>query len=296
MAVADLYATLDVKPDASADEIKRAYRKLAKKYHPDAKPGDKAAEERFKGISQAYEILSDTEKRRRYDAMRQSPFGQTGHGGQGRGPQGFEGGSVEDLFSMFFGQGGSPFGGEDDGGLGGLFGRQRGRARRKRDTEVQLDVSLEDIAQGAALTFQPPGQAQALRLSIPKGAEDGARLRLADKGSEGGDLYVTLRQLPHPRFTRHGLDIESHEPVALTLALLGGSVDVQTLGGKLKVKVPAGMQPGTRLRLGGQGLDDGRRKGDHHVILDLQLPTDLDDAERDFFKGMAQRRSQDPGA
>ncbi len=296
MAVADLYVTLELKPNASADEIKRGYRRLAKKYHPDANPGDKSAEERFKGLTQAYEILSDPEKRRRYDAMRQSPQGGRGRGAgrtQGSGPQDFGDGSIEDLFSMFFGQGGSPFGDEGDQGLGGIFRRQGGRGRKGRDVEVQLDVDLEDIAQGSALTFQAPGQERALRLTLPKGSEDGARLRLAGKGENGGDLYVTLRQRPHPRFKRHGLDIESHESVPLTLVVLGGAIDVQTLQGRLKVTVPVGLQSGTSLRLTGQGLSDGQRKGDHHVIMDLHVPTDLNDEEREFFRRMAARREQE---
>ena len=292
--VADLYKALGVAPDADAAAVKKAFRDLAKKHHPDTHPGDKASEERFKEISQAYEILSDPEKRRRYDAMRQSPFaGQGGRGpGQGAwGPEaggGFDGGSVEDLFEMFFGAGGSPFG-------GGGFRQRRGPAKGA-DLESEVDVAFEDAALGRPVTVHLEGQVQPLRLNLPPGAESGLRLRLAGQGAGNGrggprgDLYLTLRVRPSQQYRREGLDVVGKLKVNLAQALLGSSVEVQTLHGARRLKLQPGLPPGTRLRLAGQGIETDAGKGDHYVEVDVELPKELDAAESAAMEAMAKRR------
>jgi len=290
--VADLYKVLGLPEDADAAAIKKAFRDLAKKHHPDANPGDKKAEERFKELSQAYEILSDPEKRRRYDAMRSSPYAQPGGGdpfggGGGGGGNAYGGGagSIEDLFEMFF-NGGSPFGG------GG--GRARRRPARGADLESEVEVAFEDAALGQPVTVHLAGEDQPLRLNLPAGAESGLRLRLAGQGAAGpagrGDLYLTLRVRPSERFTREGLDIVGKATVNLAQALLGATLTVPTLRGDRRLKLQPGLAPGTRLRLGGQGIHAEGGPGDHFVELSVGLPKDLDAAEQDQVKAMAQRR------
>jgi DnaJ-class molecular chaperone len=285
--VADLYQVLGVPESADAAAIKKAFRSLAKQCHPDTHPGDKKAEDRFKQISQAYDILSDTEKRRRYDAMRQSPFSGEGDGGGGSrggwqgGPMG--GGSIDDLFEMFFGRGRSP------------FGDMEAPVTVGQDMESEVWASFEDAALGNPITVQMQGREQPLRLNLPPGAESGLRLRLAGQGQSGrrgrpGDLYLTLQVRPSERFTREGLNVVGKAKVNLVQALLGSSITVPTLRGELRLKLAAGTQPGTRLRLAGQGIAVERRKGDHLVEIDVELPKDLELAERQFLGEMAKKR------
>jgi curved DNA-binding protein len=283
---ADLYAVLGVPEDADADAIKKAFRDLAKKHHPDANPGNKKSEDRFKEASQAYEILSDPEKRRRYDAMRRSPF-------QGREPMEEGGGdafggdaqSINDLFEMFFG-----------GGGGGPFGGARGprRPQRGQDLESEVWVSMEDAALGRSVTVSLEG-GQPLRLNLPAGAEDGLRLRLAGQGGAGpagnGDLYLTLRVRPSAHFKREGLDTVANLHLNLAQALLGATLTVLTLRGSVRMKVPPGSTPGTRLRIPGQGIEADGKKGDHYVVLGLDLPKDLDEAEQAQIQAMAKKRA-----
>ena len=287
---ADLYAVLGVPETADAEAIKKAFRDLAKKHHPDANPGNKKSEEKFKEASQAYEILSDPEKRRRYDAMRHSPFqggGEAyGQGGYEGGMEGFGGGgSINDLFEMFFGGGGgaSPFGGG---------GRVR-RPQKGPDHESEVWVSLEDAALGRSVSVSLDG-GQPLRLNLPAGAEDGLRLRLSGQGGQGpagkGDLYLTLRVRPSAYFTRDGLDTSSNLHLNLAQALLGTTATVLTLHGSVRLKVPAGSTPGTRLRVPGQGVAAEGRKGDHYVVLGVDLPKDLDDKEKAEVQAMAKKR------
>jgi molecular chaperone DnaJ len=291
--LADLYKVLGVPEDADAAAIKKAFRQKAKELHPDKHPGDKKAEDGFKELNQAYEILSDAEKRRRYDSMRRSPFqgqaqGPNPFGGAGQG--GFAGGSISDLFEMFFGGGGpSPFGRPSAfDGFGGAA------AQAGRDLETEVAVSFEDAALGRPVTFSLEGQ-DPLRLNLPPGAESGLRLRLAGQGGLGrggarGDLYLTLKVRPSDRFKREGLDIVSTLRLNLGQALLGASVEAATLHGQLRLKVPAGSAPGTRLRLRGKGIQSAQGQGDHLVELALALPDDLDEAERQAIRAMAAKR------
>jgi DnaJ-class molecular chaperone len=298
--LADLYEVLGVKKDVSETELKSAYRKLAKKHHPDANPGNKQAEERFKEISQAYEILSDKEKRARYDAMRSSPFGgaQGRPGRQTRPGQGFGaqempfefgGGSINDLFEMFF------------GGQGG-----RGRPRpwqmeeeQGQDVSAEAEVSFDQSVRGGPLTVSlasPEGGRRSLRVQVPAGAESGTRLRVRGEGQASpyggpkGDLYLTLKVLPHPKFSRQGLDILSKETVNLAQALLGCELEAETIHGRVRTRLAPGIQPGTRLRLAGRGIEQGGRKGDHYLEVAVELPKDLNPEEKALIQGLAKER------
>lgn len=289
--VADLYQVLGVPEGADDGAVKKAFRRLAKECHPDTHPGDKKAEERFKEVSQAYEILSDPEKRRRYDAMRRSPFSGGGRSGApeaGGWQQAGGAGSINDLFEMFFGRGASPF-----GGFGG-FG-QDDDERPGQDLESEVWVSFEDAALGRPVTFSVGGQDQPLRLNLPAGADTGLRLRLGGQGRPGrggrrGDLYLTLRVKPSAEYQREGLDVVGKVRLNLAQALLGATLTVPTLHGAVNLKVPAGTQPGTRLRLRGKGIQSGAGQGDHLVEVSLDLPTDLSDQEQADLKAMAARR------
>jgi curved DNA-binding protein len=299
----DLYAALGVSRDASDDDIKKAYRKLARKHHPDLNPGDAAAEERFKTISAAYEVLSKPEKRALYDelgpeaekigydperaaeyrAWKKQAEAAAGFGGGPHGFGGFEGGAdigdLEDLFGELFarGRGGVPRG-----------------PRRGRDVEAALRVGLLDAARGATTTVevprrQPDGRVESARLSltIPAGVQEGQRLRLAGQGEPGrqggpaGDLYVRIELEPHPVFRREGRDLELTLPITLPEALRGASVDVPTLTGAVRLKVPAGAQSGQRMRLRGKGVPQADGAGDLYVVLELVAPTGGDAATRE---------------
>lgn len=292
--VADLYQVLGLAPSADEAAIKKAFRRLAKDFHPDTHPGDKKAEERFKEISQAYEILSDKEKRQRYDAMRRSPFGDAR--GAGPGPQGGPwrqaGGasSINDLFEMFFGQGGAARGGF--GGFGAAFQQEEPQGQ---DIESEVWVSFEDAALGRPVTVQLEGRSQPLKLNLPAGAADGLKLRLAGQGQPGrggraGDLYLTLRVRPSALFKREGHDSISQVRLNLAQALLGATVTVPTLDGDVRMKVPPGSAAGTRLRLKGKGVPTSAGRGDHLVELTVELPSALSAEEEAAVRAMAAAR------
>ena len=271
MATKDFYKTLGVSEKASADELKKAYRKLAKKYHPDVTGGDKAKEAKFKEITEAYETLGDEKKRAQYDELRSNPFAgggfaggaRSGGGGfPGAGAQGFD---INDLFSQFGGRGaggrvytyspgGGPSegGGPDLGGLGDIFemfrgqqggaaagGRVRQQPRRGQDVVAKLEIELPDAALGAEKSVTVDGKQ--LKIKIPAGVTSGKTIRLAGqgqpapgKGGQAGDLLIEVHERPHPRFRRrldHPADIEVDVPVPVDVAVLGGKAPVQTLEG-----------------------------------------------------------------
>jgi curved DNA-binding protein len=329
MAVAfkDYYETLGVPRDASADDIRRAYRKLARQYHPDVnkEPG---AEDRFKEISEAYEVLRDKEKREAYDR-----FGQNWKAGQdvsgadgfeeafrnarrrgGGGPAGGAGGFGD--FGDGFGDVRVEFGegGDFSDFFEGLFGRRgRGRAgagagttgfegfsMRGGDQEATLELSLEEAASGAKRKITL-SDGREFEVEIPRGVRDGQRIRLAGQGSPGmsggqaGDLFLRVRLRPHPRFRVDGRDLYVDLPVAPWEAALGAEVPVPTLDGSAKVKVPAGSSSGRKLRLRGQGLPgaDGSA-GDLYAVVMIHVPKKLSNAERDLFQQLAQISRFDP--
>ena len=307
----DPYQELGVARGASADEIRKAFRKLAKKHHPDVNKGNKTSEEKFKRLSAAFDLLGDEDKRRKFDAGEidadgretASAFG----GGFSRGPSG-------DPFG-----GGSPFGGDPFGGgrhrsgsfegvdldeiLGGMFGGgQRGRAppppSRGADVRASLEIDLEDAIRGAKrrITFS---DGRALDLTIPAGAHDGQVLRLRGQGSPGragqGDALIEITIRPHPVFRRENGGLVMDIPVSVPDAVLGGKVQAQTPDGSVSLNVPAGSNSGSVLRLKGRGLPDGRGgRGDLLARLMVTLPDSPDDELRKLAETWRAERPYQP--
>jgi curved DNA-binding protein len=305
--VKDPYATLGVSRTASAEEIKKAYRKLAKKLHPDVNPGDKKAEERFKEVSSAFDVVGDPKRRALYDefgevstrsgfdeakARQFREYREAAGAGAGRGNfQGFE-----DLFGGAAGAGGiDP---SDLGAMfGDLFGGGRGRGRRTRsqpvpgdDVEAPIEVDLRDAVLGAEreIMVQKPGATESSRLKvkIPPGVETGSRIRLAgqgapgERGAEPGDLYLRITVRAHPTVRVEGRDLLLDLPITASEALEGAEVTAPTFEGQVKLKIPAGSQSGRKLRLRGRGLPalrtgvGGAPRGDLYVVLQIVLPPD----------------------
>lgn len=292
----DYYAILGVDKKASEKEIKQAYRRLARRCHPDVNPGDKDAESRFKEINEAHETLSDPEKRSRYDQMRRG-----GHFSF----EGFPGGSpfrAED-FSGAGSSRRSPFGGatnfffdaaEPGSGMGTdlferLFG-EMGSTRRRADWEQVVEISLGEAFSGTTRLVLTPG-GRRLEVKIPPGVNTGSRVRIggASDGSEGraaGDLYLNISVRPHPRFERRGNDLYTETSIPLTVAMLGGEVEVGTLKGKVMLKVPPETQNDKTFRLAGQGMPrmGGSGRGVLYIRARVLLPTRLGDRERELFE------------
>lgn len=299
MATNDYYAALGINKSASADEIKKAYRKLAVKYHPDKNPGDKAAEEKFKEISRAYEVLSDPEKRKQYDQFGADFFEKGGMGGSGGNPfgggfqGGFQGGFSDprDLFSQIFG---NMFGGGGMGGMGGGF--HRNAAQKGTDLQTAITIDFEDAVLGATkkIAINAPDGKRELQMNIPPGVDDGSKLRLAGNGGPGinggpkGDLYVTVKIKPHDVFTRDGADIICEVPVSLMTAVSGGVIDVPTISGKTRIKVAAGTQSGTLMRLRGKGMPStkGGSRGDELIRIMVETPSHLSKEQLAALEGL----------
>ncbi len=314
----DYYATLGVAKTASEKEIKQAFRKLARKFHPDVNPGDKAAEARFKEINEAHEVLSDPEKRRKYDELGANwrayeqggapgtdPFGSwtvnTGGGGSGyrtvspedlRDMFGTED-PFSDFFKTFFG-GGAPGGAAPRGGRG-----RSSRARAGRDVEQELELTLEDAFQGVTrrLAIKHDGHTRTVDVRIPAGVSDGSRVRVSGEGEQGGgggaagDLYLRIRLQPHPIFTRKGPDLHAKIRVPVTTAVLGGEATVPTITGKpLRLRVPQTTQNGQVFRLKGHGMTLGGKtpeRGDLFAAVDIELPKSLTPEQREHFEALA---------
>jgi curved DNA-binding protein len=311
-ATRDFYEVLGVSRDASAEEIRKAYRKLARKHHPDVNKDD-GAEERFKEISEAYDVLSDPDKRKQYDrfgpAWRQAAAGGGGSGGAGA-SSGFGG----------FGAGGPGFSdirvefgeGSDldlNDILGSFFGGGRGRtsrsgfggfAARGSDHEAALELTLAEAARGGRRSVRM-GDGRNYEVNVPAGVRDGQRIRLAGEGGQGsgggpsGDLFLRVALKPDRRFRLAGRDLHTEVAVAPWEAALGATVEVPTLDGSAKVKVPAGSSSGRRLRLRGQGYPDGKGgKGDLYASVRIVVPKQISDRERELFEQLAQASSFDP--
>ena len=287
----DYYELLGVERGASEAEIRRAYRKLARQYHPDINKEPGAAD-RFKEISEAYEVLRDPDKRARYDRLGANwRAGEDVSGAQG--------------FSGFGDQGGVrvEFGDEADFSdlFEGLFGRRRSRGftTRGADHEAVLELTLEEAAAGGRRQLQL-GDGRSCDVNIPAGVRDGQRIRLAGQGGQGqaggpaGDLFLRVRLKPHPRFTLKDRDLHVDLPVAPWEAALGATVDVPTLNGSARVKVPAGSSSGRRLRLRGQGFPPpGGGSGDLYATVQIRVPKRLSERERDLFEQLAAASSFD---
>jgi molecular chaperone DnaJ len=297
------YQTLGVAESVTPDELKKAYRKLAKKYHPDANGGDKAKEAKFKEISEAYDVLSDDKKRRDYDAVRKNPFAGARAGGfpgggayyggaEGAGPPGID---LDELFAQF-GGGGRGRGRvrtEGAGGFADIFGfggAQQARGPQKgEDVQARLEIELPEAALGAEKTISIDGHRQ-LKVKIPAGITSGKTIRLAGQGQPGrggpaGDLLVEVIEKAHPRFHRRASgdhaspDIDVEVPVALDVALLGGKADVPTLEGTtVSLTIPPHTNGGKQMRLKGKGAFVAGKKdvrGDLYATVALRLPESL---------------------
>jgi curved DNA-binding protein len=307
----DYYKTLGVSRGATDKEIKSAFRKLARRSHPDLNPDDPGAEARFKELNEAHEVLADPQKRKKYDQygadwehgpQMQAPFG--GRGRNGRQVE-YQTMSAEDLESAFGNS--EPFSdffhsmfGSAGGAAAGSRTQRRAPARRGPDLEGEVTISLEDAASGTSTTVELDTGAGTRRVEvkIPPGIADGARVRAAGQGSPGsggaapGDLYIRVRIVPHPLFTRDGDDLRTRVPVPLDVALLGGQVEVSTVNRKrVALTVPPETQNGTVLRLRGLGMPhlNGKTSGDLHVQVDLRLPLPLTPPLKEWAEELAKR-------
>ncbi len=293
----DLYEVLGVKRDAADEEIKRAYRKLAREFHPDRNPGDKQAEARFKEIQDAYDVLSDKTKRSNFDRFGTAePKPGFGGGGGGPGFGGFGGGDAIDpaqaeaIFSQIFGGGGNPFAGHDGDPFGG---RGAGRGRRKappRETPAQdINVPFATAALGGKISLNVDGRN--IDLNIPAGIDEGKTMRLQGQAPGGGDLMLKIHIEPHPFFRREGSDLVLTTPITPVEAILGDKIDVPTLDGThLTIKVPAGTSSGSRLRLRGKGI----KGGDQYVEIKIVVPTNIDERSRELLDEFARLNPQRP--
>ncbi|WP_395672153.1 DnaJ C-terminal domain-containing protein [Phenylobacterium sp.] len=311
----DPYQELGVTRTASADDIRKAFRKLAKQNHPDTNPGDKAAEERFKRVSAAFDIVGDAEKRKKFDAGeidadgretargytggagpwgRQpggNPWGDAGPGRRGYQSESFEGADLGDILGEMFGGGRTGRAGGAGGGFGGF-------SQRGSDVRAKLEVDLLDAVRGGKrrIAFS---DGRTIDVTIPKGAQDGQTLRLKGQGSPGragaGDAFIELRILPHPIFRREGEVLVMDLPVSVYDAVLGGKVEAPTPDGPVNVTVPKGSNTGTRLRLKGRGLADAKGvRGDLFARLVVTLPDVADPDLEAFAETWRQKRPYTP--
>lgn len=304
VAYKDYYKILGVSKTASEQEIKSAYRKLAKKYHPDVnkQPG---AEQKYKDVNEAYEVLHDPEKRQKYDTLGPDWERAQQFGGQGGGFQGFggfpggvrmefggDGGGFSDFFQTIFGQ----MGGSSARGFSSsdIFG-SRSRSARGQDSEVKLTLTLGDVLSAPSvhkITLNSQAGARTIDVNLPRGIREGSKLKLRGQGAPGrnggenGDLYVVVHIAPDARFTIDGYDIVTSVRVQPWDAVLGGTASVVTPDGAVKVKIPAGAQPGTRLRLHGKGLPmrgDGLR-GDLYAKIEITVPENVPPREKTLWE------------
>lgn len=302
--MSDYYSTLGVSKGSSEAEIKKAYRKLAMKWHPDKNPGDKAAEEQFKKISEAYAVLSDSEKRKQYDTFGDSRFHQQYSQedifrgtdfGNIFGDAGFD---ASDIFSRIFG-GGFTGGGYGGGAARGFGGRGFGGPQKGQDVEYPLTIAFQEAYTGAEkhLAFRlSDGSTRDLTVRVPAGVKEGGKLRVAGKGGASpnggpqGDLYVVISVAPHPHYERVGDHIEGKMPLKLTEALLGCSKEVTTLDGPKRIKVPAGVKPGTKIRLKELGFPTPGKKqrGDFYAVVEYEMPSHLTAEQQQLVNALAE--------
>ncbi|WP_285907228.1 DnaJ C-terminal domain-containing protein [Pseudodesulfovibrio pelocollis] len=315
MEYKDYYKLLGVSRTATKDEIGKAFKKLARKYHPDLNPNDAAAEGRFKEINEAYEVLKDEKKRKLYDQ-----FGSDWEHGQNFQPPpgyenvNFEGAGFSDFFETIFGGGGGSFrGGFQQGGFSQGFGGSgfHSRPRRGSDSEAVYELTLEEAYQGGtkSITLQeqvagpdgiPRMTTKTLEVKVPAGVKDGQKIRLAGQGNPGlsggtrGDLYLRIRLMPHHLYKVKDNDIVLDLPLAPWEAVLGATVRIPTLDGPVEMKIPPGIGSGKKLRIKGRGLGSGARRGDQYVRIMIQSPDRLSGDERRLWEELKEASSFTP--
>lgn len=308
----DYYQILGVPRNATDDEIKKAYRRLAKKHHPDVTKGGKESEEKFKEISEAYNVLSDPDQRKKYDM-----FGAYGAGG-GAGPGGFRWeappgfdfrqfsgadfqgfGDLGDLFSQLFEMGGIKR---------GPRAREWGRGEvpvNGRDTFTEIEVLFNEAIEGTErrISIKRGDKVEHLTVQIPAGVDNGSKVRVAGKGQPGfgggrsGDLFLHIRVTPHPYFWREDADIYTEVPITIYDAVLGGSIEVPTMEGHAKMKIPAGTEGGQKFRLGGKGapaLGKKGKRGDQYIIVKVVPPKDPPSEVKKILADLAEKHPYDP--
>lgn len=314
----DFYKILGVAEDASKDQIKKVYRQLAKKYHPDRNKGDASAEAKFKEVQEAYSVLFDDKKREEYDMVRKyGTFAGAGQGGFN--PESMNGFDFSELFrDRSTGRGGRVFrfstsqNPEDLDGLddllGSLFGSGHSRSgaediftgdrtRRGPDTATTIAIPFMEAVAGVTKSLRMAGGTKTLRVKIPAGIEDGGRIRLNGQGQPGlyggrsGDLIITVRVMPDQYFKREGNDIHTTVDVSFIEAIKGCKREVRTLARTVSLTIPPGTQPGTKLRLKGMGLEVGGQTGDQYVEVKVTLPTTLTDKQKRLIEEWEEQRA-----
>lgn len=306
----DFYQILGVSRTASTAEIKNSYRRLAKQYHPDVNKGDKQAEERFKEISEAYNVLSDAEQKKKYDMILNGGFGGDFGGAEGfggAGPQGFR-------WQRGGGEGAGP---QDFGDLGDLFSelfemggvRRRGYSQTKRgqtqetvdgsDTFADMEISFEEAVKGTErkMSVKRGDKVENLTVKIPAGVDNGSKVRIAGKGQAGfgggksGDLFLRIHVTAHPDFWREGADIYTEIPITIYMSVLGGCAKVPTIDGEVEMKIPAGTSGGQKFRIGGKGapvLGKKGKTGDQYVIAKIVPPKKMKAEQKKAFEELAE--------
>lgn len=293
----DYYKLLGVDRNAKTEEISKAYKKLARKYHPDLNPGKKDAEEKFKQINEAYEVLKDPEKRKLYDQL--GPDWQQGQqfNGQGTGFEDFTTGTgggmgdFSDFFESLFGH--SARGG---GGFSGGFNNFSQRPRRGHDVEAELSLTLEEVMKGGkrTITLQMPDGPKTLEINIPSGIRNGAKLRLSGQGDPShsggspGDLFLRVQYKPSDIFKVDGSNLHCEINIAPWEAVLGCNVPVPTLDGAVELKIPAGTSSGKKFRVRGKGMGTPDKRGDLLVKIMIVVPAKLTDEERELWQKLSE--------
>ena len=295
MAETDYYKILGVNKTASGEDIKKAYRKLAMKYHPDHTKGDKSSEEKFKKISEAYAVLSDKEKRKQYDT-----FGSAGFQQRYSQEDIFRGSDFESILNEIFGGAGGRMGFSFGGGSPfGRYQRRQQAQTKGADLEYELPLSLQEVATGTqkVVSFQYKGRSEKITVKIPKGMISGKKLRIAGKGEPSpyggpaGDLYVKTKVLTGPDYEIDGYDLYINRDIKLTEAILGGRISVPTLSGnELKLKIPPGTKHKTKMRLAGHGLPHmhGKGQGDLYVRIHVNIPGRLTKKQKGLIEQLAE--------
>jgi len=312
MATTDPYQLLNVKKSASQDEIKDAYRKLAKKLHPDLNPGNKEAEKKFKEINQAYELIGTPDMRSKFDqgaidsSGNANPFGGAGSRARGAGgapPFYYETQQDGGRYSESFGSKGES--GFDEDLFSSIFGAGARRSQNARtdlpgeDQLYRMMVNFKEAALGGAREISLPN-GKKLSVKIPAGVASGSKLRFKGQGGQSrgsappGDAYVEIEVTPSALYKRNGKDLEIELPISFSEALLGGEVKVPTLNGPVMLKVPAGVSSGTRLRVKGRGVGSGDQRGDQFVALKIVMPSQVDDELKNAVLNWSVRHPDNP--